>query len=285
MTPRQIDRRQLKAETRELLRSAQVPPRAMAALYLGLLTVLNLADYLAGGMGVGLAGTFVSVLTTLLGIVLGAGFTLYCMAVRRGQRAEFLTLFDGFSFVGKIIGLSIVTTVFTFLWSLLFVIPGIIAGYRYRFAMYNLIEDPDLGILEALDMSKRQTYGYKGQLFVLDLSYLGWGVLASLPSIVEGAYLYLQILRDPTRFMSDPTQLIPLIGSAFLMSLIIWLWSFAVQLFYWPQYQCVELGYFDIAKETSGVGAGARPHQNDGWDGWSGGQDGGWNGPDDLGGY
>ena len=287
MTPRQIDRRQLKAETRELLRSAQVSPRAMAALYLGLLTVLNLADYLAGGMGAGLAGTFVSVLTTLLGIVLGAGFTLYCMAVRRGQRAEFLTLFDGFSLVGKIIGLSIVTAVFTFLWSLLLVIPGIIAAYRYRFAVYNLLEDPELGILEALDMSKRQTYGYKGQLFVLDLSYLGWGVLASLPSIVEGVYLYLQILQDPNRFLMDPTQLIPLISSAFLMSLLIWVWSLAVQLFYLPNYQCVELGYFDIAKETSGVGAGARPPQ-DGWGGWNDGQDGGWNGrsgPDDLGGY
>ena len=287
MTPRQIDRRQLKAETRELLRSAQVSPRTMAALYLGLLTVLNLADYLAGGMGAGLAGTFVSVLTTLLGIVLGAGFTLYCMAVRRGQRAEFLTLFDGFSLVGKIIGLSIVTAVFTFLWSLLLVIPGIIAAYRYRFAVYNLLEDPELGILEALDMSKRQTYGYKGQLFVLDLSYLGWGVLASLPSIVEGVYLYLQILQDPNRFLMDPTQLIPLISSALLMSLLIWVWSLAVQLFYLPNYQCVELGYFDIAKETSGVGAGARPPQ-DGWGGWNDGQDGGWNGrsgPDDLGGY
>lgn len=288
MTARQIDRRRLKAETRELLRSAQVHPRAMAALYLALLTVLNMADYFAGGIGASLAGTFVSVLTALLGAILGAGFTLYCMAIRRGQRAEFLTLFDGFSLVGKIIGLSIVTAVFVFLWSLLFLIPGIIASYRYRFAMYNLLEDPELGILEALDMSKRQTYGYKGQLFVLDLSYLGWSLLASLPSIVEAVYLYLQILRDPMRFMSDPTQLIPLISSVFLMSLLIWLWSLAVQLLYLPNYQCVELGYFDIAKETSGVGTGARPSRTDGWGGWNDGQDGGWggqSGPDDLGGY
>ena len=48
MTPRQIDRPQLKAQTRELLRSAQVRPKAMAALYLGLIAVLNLADTLAG---------------------------------------------------------------------------------------------------------------------------------------------------------------------------------------------------------------------------------------------
>lgn len=277
MTARQIDRRRLKAETRELLRSAQVPPRAMTALYLGLLLALNLADYLAGGVSSGLPGTFVTVLTALVSGVLGAGFALYCMAVRRGERAEFLTLFDGFSFVGKIIGLSIVTAAFTFLWSLLFVIPGVIAAYRYRFAMYNLLEDPELGILEALDMSKRQTDGYKGQLFLLDLSYLGWGLLASLPSLAESAYLYLQILQDPNGFMADPTRLVPLVSSALVMSLLIWLWSMAVNLFYLPVYQCVELGYFETAKETSGVGADVRPPWNDGWGGQSG--------PDDLGGY
>ena len=284
MTPRQIDRPQLKAQTRELLRSAQVRPKAMAALYLGLIAVLNLADTLAGSVSLSLLGTFVTVLTMLLGTVLNVGFVLYCMAIRRGERAEFLTLFDGFSFVGKIIGLSILQSVFIFLWSLLFVIPGIIAAYRYRFAMYNLCENPDLSIVEALDMSKRQTEGYKGQLFVLDLSYLGWGILASVPSTVEFFHLYLQILEDPAVFMADPTRLVPLIGSGLLMSLIIWLWSLAVQLFYLPNYQCVELGYFDIAKETSGVGAGARP-QEGGWSGWNGGQDGWGGGPDDLGGY
>ncbi len=54
---------------------------------------------------------------------------------------------------------------------------GIIATYRYRFALYNLLENPDLGILEAINLSKEQTYGYKWQLFVLDLSFLGWLIL------------------------------------------------------------------------------------------------------------
>ena len=102
---------------------------------------------------------------------------------------------------------------------------------------------------------------------------------------MEGGYLYLQILQDPTRYVTDPTQLIPLISSALVMSLVIWLWSLAVQLFYLPNYQCVELGYFEIAKETSGVGAGTTPPPwNQGWDGWNGGQ-GGSGGPDNLGGY
>ena len=169
-----VDRRRLKEETRELLRTAQVSPRGMTALYLGISLVLSLVDALTSSVvPSGILDTFVSILVSLMSAVLSAGFVMYCMAVRQGQRAEYLTLFDGFSFVGKVIGLNILIAVFTFLWSLLFIIPGIIAAYRYRFALYNLYENPDIGILDALNMSKQQTLGYKGQVFMLDLSYLG----------------------------------------------------------------------------------------------------------------
>ena len=71
-------------------------------------------------------------------------------------------------------------TVFIVLWSMLLVIPGIIAAYRYRFAVLNLCENPELGVMEALNMSKAQTSGYKGQLFMLDLSFIGWAILCGL---------------------------------------------------------------------------------------------------------
>ena len=58
--------------------------------------------------------------------------------------------------------------------------PGIIAAYRYRFALYNLCENPEMGVMEALNMSKAQTLGFKGQLFVLDLSFIGWYLLSGL---------------------------------------------------------------------------------------------------------
>lgn len=106
--------------------------------------------------------------------VLGAGYILYTMNVAQGLITPYTTLFDGFLFAGKIILLEIVQYIFVFLWSLLFIIPGIIAGYRYRFALYNLCENPEMGVMEALNMSKAQTRGHKWELFVLDLSFLGW---------------------------------------------------------------------------------------------------------------
>ena len=266
-----IDRRRLKEETRELLRTAQVSPRGMTALYLGILLVLSLVNTLAGSAGSdGILSTFVSILTNLMSSVLAAGFVLYCMAIRQGQRAEYLTLFDGFSFVGKVIGLNILIAVFIFLWSLLFIIPGIIASYRYRFALYNLYENPDIGILDALNMSKRQTRGYKGQVFMLDLSYIGWNLLSTLPSMIEAWLLYQNVLESAGLYdiSAFAVQTSPAGLPLWVWSLVCSLWSLLVCLFYLPNYQCVELGYFDTAKDTSGVRADRPPRT----------------GPDDLGG-
>lgn len=277
-----INRRALKAQTRETLRDAQVSPKAITALYLALVLVMNLVDSFTGS---GVLSSFVSILITLLGMVLEAGFVLYCMAVRRGERAEFLTLFDGFSFAGKVIGLCLLKYIFIFLWSLLFTIPGIVAIYRYRFALYNLYENPELSVFEALDMSKRQTRGYKGQLFVLDLSYLGWGVLASLPSLVYSMALYQLMIRDAMAAYGfagagamavDTAASIVYLLPGWGWTLVIGLWYLAAAIFYLPVYQCVELGYFETAKSTSGIGLGAAPHQTGSW---------GQRGPDNLGGF
>lgn len=252
-----IDRKRLKADMKQLLRTAQVSAKAMTGLYLLLIMGLDLADVTAGGMGSGLLGTFVTVLTGLVAMVLSAGFVLYCMAVRRGQRAEYLTLFDGFSFVGKVIGLNIVIGIFTFLWSLLLVVPGIIASYRYRFALYNLYENPGIGIMEALDMSKQQTVGYKSQLFVLDLTYVGWALLASVPAVVLEWSVSYQTIAQAASIPSPAAVAAIVAVSSIKWVLLIDLWSSVVALFYLPVYQCTELGYFDIAKETSGIGLGA----------------------------
>lgn len=275
-----INRRALKAETRELLLDAQVSPKAFVALYLVLLLALNLVDSLTG---TGILSTFVSILVTLLAVVLEAGFIFYCMAVRQGERAEFLALFDGFSFAGKVIGLSLLRYLYTYLWSMLFVIPGIIAAYRYRFALYNLCENPEIGIFEALNMSKRQTLGYKGQLFTLDLSYLGWTLLAGIPSIVYSIAFYQLLLQEMASlygFVFQPaawTSIVSLLPG-WGWTLVMGVWNLAVSLFYLPAYQCVELGYFETAKTTSGVGSGAAPHQDSSYWGRR-------DGPDDLGGY
>ena len=279
MTPEFIDRRALKAQTRETLHSAQVSPKLFTALYLALVLALNVVDSFTGN---GALATFASILVTLLAVVMDAGFVLYCMAVRQGERAEYLALFDGFSFAGKIIALNIVKWFFIILWSMLFTIPGIIAAYRYRFALYNLCENPEISVFEAMNMSKRQTLGYKLQLFQLDLSYLGWLFISSLPSLVySGAAYQLTLQQAMASYGLSPDAGMVASATAVISLLPVWgwtlligVWHLAAAIFFLPSYQCVELGYFETAKATSGIGAGAPPRQNAG----------GWNGPDNLGG-
>jgi len=264
MAPQLIPRKQLKAEMKALLADAQVSPKGMTALYYAVALVISLA--LVFAPTVGIASTFLSIFSTLLSTVLFAGFTLYCMAVRRNERAEYLTLFDGFAFAGKLIALSLVTTVLVALWSLLFVIPGIVAAYSYRFALYNLYENPDISVLQALDMSKKQTLGYKGQLFSLDLSYLGWEILATLPIAVESGLLsaeataaaFYGAAQVPAEFALHSA--LPEWGWVLLAGV----WVLVVSLFYLPVRTCTELGYFEIAKMTSGVDAAPAQTADDG---------------------
>ena len=68
---------------------------------------------------------------------------------------------------------------FTFLWSLLFVIPGIIKGYEYMLIPYLLADNPQMDREEAFAKSKEMMDGNKWKAFVLDLSFFGWGLLSA----------------------------------------------------------------------------------------------------------
>ena len=262
-----LNRAALKKQARELLQTAQVSPRGVTALYCGLTLVLNLVDYFAGSLIPGGAPevftTFVSIFTNLAGWILVAGFTLYCMGIRRHEVTEYGTLFDGFSMTGKIIALNFIMSFFIFLWSMLFVIPGIAAYYRYRFALYNLYENPGLSVMEALELSKRQTMGWKLELLKLDLSYLGWLILSLLPALYVDGKLYMQVLSA-----ADPAAVLAAASSTLAEVLVCGIWSLVVSLFFLPNYQCVNLAYFDAARTAVSGGQAFRPE--DGPDGLGG---------------
>ena len=200
-----LDRVQLKLEAKAITKNARVSAYLFTLLYLVIIMVLEGLDWLAsGGMMAEyaylygdlemmelfqylprlslppVAITFITIVISLVSAILGTGYILYTMNVRKGLETPYATLFDGFLFAGKVILLQIVMGIFVFLWSLLFIIPGIVAGYRYRFALYNLCENPEMGVMEAIRLSKQQTMGFKLDLFVLDLTFIGWGILCGL---------------------------------------------------------------------------------------------------------
>jgi len=129
-------------------------------------------------------GTGAQLINFLLGLVqhvVFAGFIFFIFNTIRGVGASFGNLLDGFSIIGKVIFLRILEGIFTFLWGLLLFIPGIIARYRYRMALYILLDHPEMSALECLRESKRLMHGHKMELFKMDLSFIGWWFLTQIP--------------------------------------------------------------------------------------------------------
>ncbi len=122
--------------------------------------------------------------TLLFGIfvsnIVMVGLRGWFLRYQRGEAVPFGELFAGFRFYSAALSTRLLTDVYTFLWSLLFVIPGIVKGYAYSMADYLIYENPNLSANRAIELSQRITDGYKGDLFVLDLSWIGWNILNAL---------------------------------------------------------------------------------------------------------
>ena len=133
--------------------------------------------------------------------VVGVGFSLFVMnSVRRSQPA-IGNLLDGFGMFPRVLFLIILQIVFIFLWSLLLVIPGIIAAYRYSFAVYVMIDHPEMSAMDCLRESKRLTTGYKRPLFLLDLSFIFWFLLTMIPVVGYIAQVYVTPYMESARVL------------------------------------------------------------------------------------
>ena len=223
-----LDRATLKQEARDVLGRAIVSPYLFTLLLLAFSLVLDTADWyvklpatvaqledldpqLALALPAfvrsvsfpRLPGMFIQIMVTLLSITLGAGASLYHLGIRRGEEMPFGVLFDGFGMVGRVVTLGMLRALLVYLGSLLFVVPGIIAAYRYRFAMYDLLEDPNLSPIQALRMSAAQAAGFKWQLFMLDLSFLGWNLLSALTMGVLSIWLNPYIQQTDVGFFQS----------------------------------------------------------------------------------
>ena len=120
-------------------------------------------------------------LAFLIAIPLSLGLICHFTMVFYGGSPDFSTMFQqGFGVnYGRKLGGYLWMQLWIFLWSLLFVIPGVIKAYAYQAAPYILANYPDVEAMEALNLSKRITHGHKAELFVFDLSFIGWHLLSA----------------------------------------------------------------------------------------------------------
>ena len=110
---------------------------------------------------------------------------------------EFFKSLIDFKYADKIVGLNILISVFTFLWSILLIIPGIVKSYSYSMAFYILSDDPNMTSMEALKESEKMMAGHKWELFILDLSFIWWNLLTFITFGI--AYIYVGPYYEATR--------------------------------------------------------------------------------------
>lgn len=106
-----------------------------------------------------------------------------------GAKPKASDAFSGFDDFWSAFKVTFLVGLFTFLWSLLFVIPGIVKTYAYSMSMYILAENKGKPALECINESKAMTNGHKMDLFVLNLSFIGWAMLVGLTFGIAGIWV------------------------------------------------------------------------------------------------
>ena len=138
---------------------------------------------------IAIAAIIMAAIYFLLGSVVSIGYARFNLnLVDRGNPA-FETLFGYFSHWQNAVVARLLQSVYILLWSLLFIIPGIVATYSYAMTEFILAENPDLTASEAIAQSKVIMTGNRWRLFCLHFSFIGWDILSSLTLGIGGLWL------------------------------------------------------------------------------------------------
>lgn len=135
-----------------------------------------------------------STLAFILGGTLELGYCQFLLKQHDQQGPEFNDLFSQFHRFGTGFAQQFLRGLYIVLWSLLLVIPGIMAAYSYAMTPFILTDHPEMTASEAIKRSKQMMDGHKGELFVLDLTFIGWNMLAS--ACMNLGYLFLNPYRQ-----------------------------------------------------------------------------------------
>ena len=131
------------------------------------------------------------------------GLALFFIGISRGQEVKFSLIFNGFQRFGDALITYFLMIVFILLWSLLLIIPGIMAGLSYALTFFLMADQPDLKGREALNESKRWMNGNRGKLFCLFLRFIGWFLLGILTLGIGFLWIMPYLQTTVARFYED----------------------------------------------------------------------------------
>ena len=151
---------------------------------IGILFVITLVIGIVSSLASGVLSLIPVVGSLLATVIVTPAFALSMVRVYllviKDQKPEVKDAFSGFDDFWSAFKVTFLVGLFTFLWSLLFIIPGIIKSISYSMSMFILAENKGKSALECINESKKMTEGHKAELFVLALSFIGWILLGFL---------------------------------------------------------------------------------------------------------
>lgn len=169
-----MNRAELKAKAKEQIKG-KIGILFLITLIIGLIT--GVAEAVLSLIPFGI-GSIVSA------IIITPAFALSIVRVYQmllvGVTPEVKDTFSGFDDFWSAFKVTFLVGLYTFLWSLLFIIPGIVKSYSYSMSLYILAENKGKPALECIEESKQMTDGHKMELFVLGLSFIGWMLLGAI---------------------------------------------------------------------------------------------------------
>lgn len=152
------------------------------------------AMVLAAVLTSAVSATFIGGL--LIAPLFAVGYCWFTLCVYRGEKCDIGEMFGkGFRDYARNLGGMLWMYLFTILWTLLFVIPGIVKSMAYFMTPYILADCPNVKAEDALKLSMRMTKGHKGKVFVMGLSFIGWALLSAVTFgivgiVYAGPYMY-----------------------------------------------------------------------------------------------
>lgn len=172
--------------------------------------------YVIVGAIIGIAATtFVGAL--IVGGPLTVGFCYYMLRlVRSGEELEDIaSIFNGFKFgMASNVVSFLLRMLYVFLWSLLFMIPGIVKSYSYAMTDYILADHPEYTATQAITESRRMMDGNKMRLFILDLSFIGWYIVSMLTMGIGFIWLFPYMMTARTHFYNEICGYTPVVNEA-----------------------------------------------------------------------
>ncbi len=148
-----------------------------------------------------------NVLISILLIPLNIGVAQNVLAWSRGEDVnKWKVLFGGFNSAKiffKQVGVVVLNTILCALWAILLVVPGIIKGLAYSMYPYVLRDEPDLSVWQTLKKSEAIMKGYKGKLFLMYLSFVGWFILGAFTFGILYIWLTPYVMTSTVKFYDD----------------------------------------------------------------------------------